>query len=37
MSCDYGTMDWYCRLPQGHKEPHESEPLTPPADPEEER
>jgi hypothetical protein len=25
--CDFGTMDWYCCLADGHDGPHQSEPL----------
>jgi hypothetical protein len=27
--CSFGTMDWYCILPEGHEGPHESVTLKP--------
>ena len=32
MSCQFGTMDWYCVLPEGHKGSHSSESACPSAD-----
>lgn len=29
--CDYGTMEWYCVLRDGHDGPHRSEVLVDPA------